>query len=62
MRVVPIGGYYMVLFSSGADRADGHGFLADVQVQEAADLARLIKLGALLLESTNQYHLAIPIE
>ena len=37
--------------------ADGHGFLADVEVQEAADLLRGVKLDAFLLEAPDAQHL-----
>ena len=50
---------------AGAQRlgaAYGDRFLADVQVQEPADLALSIQLGGLLLESTNQYHLTVEFE
>ena len=38
--------------------ADGHGFLADVEMQEAANLAGAVQLGALLLEAADAQHLA----
>ena len=46
--------------SSGLERlhhADGDGLLADVEVQEAADLAGAVELGALLLEPADAQHL-----
>jgi len=38
-------------------RADGHRLLADIQVEEAADLAERVALRSLLLEATDQHHL-----
>src|SRR5690606_19649531 len=39
------------------DRADRHGFLADVQVAEAPDLAECVGLRALLFKTAAQQHL-----
>src|SRR5216684_5908634 len=38
-------------------RADGHRLLANIQVEEAADLAERVALRSLLLEATDQHHL-----
>ncbi len=43
-------------------RAHGNRFLADIEVDEAANLRRLIQLGAFLFEPANAQHLAQQIE
>ena len=39
--------------------ADDDGFLADIEVAEAADEAHAVHLAGLLLEAADQQHLAI---
>ena len=39
--------------------ADHHGFLADIQMAEAADQTHAIKLAGLLLEPADQQHRAV---
>jgi hypothetical protein len=36
-------------------------FLADIEVQKAADLALLVKLGRSLLDPANKHHLPVPL-
>jgi len=42
--------------------ADGHAFLADVEVGEARHLRALVQLVHLLLEGANLRHLAVKVE
>ena len=42
--------------------ADDDGFLADIQMAEAADEAHAVELTGLLLEAANQQHVAIGLE
>ena len=46
----------LVGVAKGVDGADGAGLLAGVQVEEAADLAARVHLGALLLEAPDEQH------
>jgi len=47
-----------VVWPERADHARRDRLLPDVQVKEAADLARAVELGALLLEAADAQHLA----
>ena len=38
---------------------DHHGFLADIEVAEAADQPHAVKLARLLLEAADQQHVAV---
>ncbi len=42
--------------------ADDHGFLADIQVAEAADQAHAVKLAGLFLEPADQQHGAVRLQ
>ncbi len=42
--------------------ADDDGFLADIEVAEAADQPHAVKLAGLLLEAADQQHLAIGVQ
>ena len=56
MAVLAIGGHDRVVRRETLQRADGHGLLADVEVQEAADLALAVLLRARLLEAPDAHH------
>ena len=43
-------------------RADGDRLLADVEMQEAADLGGAVQLGAFLFEAADAHHLAQELE
>ncbi len=43
-------------------QADGDGFLADIQMAEAADQAQAIELAGFFLETTDQQHLPVHFE
>ena len=49
----------MILWATNGEQTAGNGLLADVQVQEAADLALLIEVGCFFLEAANQRHFVI---
>ena len=51
VRVLAVGGDDVVARLRGRDRPDGDGFLADVEVQEAADLALLVGTARRLFET-----------
>ena len=54
-----------MIWSSGSFHrlhADGDGFLADVEVAEAADQAHAVELAGPLLEAANQQHRAVGLE
>ena len=57
MAVVAVVGDDLVVGAEGVDGADGAGLLARVEVEEAADLAARVHLGALLLEAPDEQHL-----
>jgi hypothetical protein len=57
MAVLAIGGDDGVLGRDRLDHADRVGLLADIEMQEAADLAGRIELGARLLEASDARHL-----
>ena len=58
VTVLAIGRDDGVVRAERRHHADGDRLLADVEVQEAADLARAVELGALLLEAADAQHLA----
>ena len=58
MAVLAVGGDDRVVRRERLHHADRDSLLADVQVQEAADLRRGVELGALLLEAADAQHLA----
>ena len=56
----PCSRYVATTASSGVERlhhANGHAFLADVEVQETADFLLGVKLRGFLLEMPDQQHL-----
>src|SRR5512138_1351769 len=56
LAVLSIGGDDVVLGRERRHGARRHGFLPNVEVQEAADLARAVELGALLLQPPDAQH------
>ena len=58
VAVLAIRGDDRVVGLQRVDRAGGHRFLADVQVQEAADLLLAVEVGAPLLEAADAHHVA----
>ncbi len=57
--VVAVGRDHPILRLARRQQPGADGFLADVQVQEAADLALLVQLGRPLLDAADQYHLVV---
>ena len=57
--VVAVGGDDAVLRAAQRDQAGGDRLLPDVQVQEAADFALLVKLGGRFFQPPDQNHLII---
>ena len=57
VAVVAVGGDEVVIRPAERDGADGDGFLADVEVEEAADFAALVVFQAGLLEAADADHL-----
>ena len=55
--MLAIGGDHRVGWRQRLHRTDGDRLLADVEMQEPADLLPLIKLGAFLLEAPDAEHL-----
>jgi hypothetical protein len=62
VAVVAVAGDDLVAFAGDRLHADGDGFLADVEMAEAADQAHPIQLAGPLLEAADQQHFAIPGE
>ena len=60
--MVAVGGDHPVLRLAQRDQAGADRLLADIQVQEAADLALLVELGSSLLHPADQHHLIIKIQ
>ena len=58
VAVLPIGGDDRIVRLERLEGAHGDGLLADVQMQEAADLPRAVELRTLLLEAPDAQHLA----
>ncbi|MNN63091.1 hypothetical protein D3C81_1784400 [compost metagenome] len=56
--MLAVGGDHRIHRLQGVQRAGGHRLLADVQVQEAADLARAVQLGGALLQAADAQHVA----
>ncbi len=62
MAVVAVGGDDVIVLAHERAGADGDGFLADVEVEEAADLAGIIDREAALLEAADAHHLAVELD
>ena len=58
MAVVAIAGDDLVALLQGHLHADHDGFLADIEVAEAADRAHAVELAGPLLEAADQQHVA----
>ena len=61
MAVIAIVRHDVILRAQRVHRAHGDGFLADVQMQEAADLALLIGRARFFFKAPDQHHLPIPL-
>jgi hypothetical protein len=59
VAMLAIGRDHVVLGLERGDRADAYSFLADDEVQEAADLALRVRLGGGLLHAPDCEHLAV---
>ena len=62
VAVVAVGGDDLVALAEGGLDADDDGFLADVEVAEAADETHAIELAGLFLEAADEQHVAIGFE
>ncbi len=62
MAVVAVADDHLVAFLRRHLHADDDGFLAHVAVAEAADEVHAVELAGLLLETTDQQHLAISMQ
>ena len=58
MAVVAVAGDDLVALLQGHLHADDDGFLADIEVAEAADRAHAVELAGLFLEAPDQQHVA----
>ena len=56
--VVAVPGYDLIALLQGHLHADHDGFLADVEMAEAADRAHAVELAGLFLEAADQQHVA----
>ena len=61
VTVVAVVSYDIVVRAERRHSADRNGFLSDIEVQEAANLALHVKASACFLESSNQQHLPIEL-
>ena len=55
--MLAVGADDVVIVLQRGERAHRHGFLSDVQMAEAADLAEGVRLGGFFLEAPNEQHL-----
>ena len=58
MPVIAIPGYDLIAFLQGHLHPDDDGFLADIEMAEAADRTHAVELAGLLLETADQQHVA----
>ena len=56
--VIAIAGYDLIALLQGHLHADDDGFLADIEMAEAADRTHAVELAGLLLEAADQQHVA----
>ena len=56
VAVLAVGGDRVVVRAERRGRADRHRLLADVEMEESADLPERVRLGGLLLEAADQEH------
>ena len=61
MAVIAVRGKDIVIGPERIHSTDGHGFFADIQMAEAADLPEGIHLRAPLFEAADQQHLSIEV-
>jgi hypothetical protein len=59
MTVIPITGDHLIALLLDRLHADRNGFLADVEVAEAADQAHAVKLPSALFKAPDEQHVAI---
>ena len=62
MAVIAIAGDDLIALLERHLHADDDGFLADIEVAEAADQSHAVHLPRLLLEAADQQHVAIGFE
>ena len=62
VAVLAVGAVDIILGPQRRNGADDRRLLADVEVAEAADLGRLVHLGGLLFEASDQQHLTVELE
>src|SRR4030095_16446739 len=62
MTVFTIAGEHVVVLAYSGNRSDCDCFLSDVQVTEAADLARDVRFRRFFFKDTNQEHLAVEVD
>ena len=62
LTVIAVGGDHSVFVTKCSGGAHTHGFLADVQVTEALDLAERVRFCRKLLDPSDQHHLTRPGE
>ena len=58
VAVVAVSGYDLIALLQGHLHADDDGFLADIEMAEAADRAHAVELAGLFLEPADQQHVA----
>ena len=56
--VVAVSGYDLIALLQGHLHADDDGFLADIEMAEAADRTHAVELAGLFLEAADQQHVA----
>ena len=61
MRMLAITGEHVIVLADGRDRANGHGFLTNVEMAEAANLTGAIRFRGFFFEATDQKHLVIDV-
>ena len=62
VAVITIGGDHLVAGLERHLHADDDGFLADVEMAEAADVAHAVQLSGLFLEAADEQHFAVGVE
>ena len=60
--MIAVAGDHLIAVALGHLHADDDGFLADIEVAEAADQAHAVHLAGLLLEAPDQQHLLERVE
>jgi hypothetical protein len=62
MAVIAVGGDDVVIFAEEGNRADGHRFLANVEVQETCDIAAMVLLQGDLLKPADACHFPVQLD